>query len=80
MSDHITPPRRRLRFGSSLLPLAALLVATAFQATAHADPVVLTGGEIVVDRASGVARVNLVGNNFSLSYVDDLQFSAGFSA
>lgn len=80
MSDQVTFPRRPHRLGVALMPLALLLFATVFPADAHADPIVLTGGEIVVDRTTGVARVNLFGDNFSLSYFDDLRFSAGFSA
>lgn len=61
-----------------LLPLALFLIVL-LPAGVQADPIVLTGGEIVVDRTRGIATVNLTGLNFSLTYLDDLQFSAGFS-
>jgi hypothetical protein len=74
------PPRRAAtRLAPALLPLALLFIAL-LPAGAQADPIVLTGGEIVVDRTTQVARVNLVGNNFSVSYLTDLQSSLGFSA
>ena len=75
------PPRRdatRLAPALLLPPLALLFVAL-LPAAAQADPIVLTGGEIVVDRTTRTATVRLFGENFSLSYLDDLQFSAGFS-
>jgi hypothetical protein len=77
------PPRRDATRPAPalLLPLAVLFVAL-LPAGAQADPVVLTGGEIVVDRGPlRVAHVNLTGPNFSLSYTIDLNFSSGtFSA
>ncbi len=79
MNPRTFPRRDTAWLTPALLPLALLFVAL-LPAGAYADPIVLTGGEIVVDRANGIARVNLVGDNFSVSYFTDLQFSSGFSA
>lgn len=73
------PPRRAAtRLAPALLlPLALLLIAL-LPAGAQADPIVLTGGEIVIDRGPlRVARVTLTGPNFSVFYSIDLNFSSG---
>ena len=61
-----------------LLPLALLFIAL-LPAGAQADPVVLTGGEVVVDRTLGVARVNLTGHNFTVSFFTFLPSHQSFS-
>lgn len=74
------PPRSAAtRLAPALVPLALLFIAL-LPAGAQAAPVVLTGGEIVVNRTTRTASVNLVGQNFSVSFSTDLQFDFGFSA
>jgi hypothetical protein len=62
-----------------VLPLLALLlVATVFQTSAQADPIVLTGGEIVIDRGPlRVVHISLSGVNFSVNFSNDLNFPGG---
>ena len=74
------PPRRAAKrlAPALLLPLALLFIAL-LPAGAQADPIVLTGGEVVVDRTLGVARVNLTGHNFSVSFFTFLPSHQSFT-
>jgi hypothetical protein len=74
-----SPRSAATRLAPALLPLALLFIAL-LPAGAQADPIVLTSGEIVVDRTTRTASVNLVGPNFSVRFSTDLQFDFGFSA
>ena len=78
MKPSQSPRSAATRLTPALLPLALLFIAL-LPAGAQADPIVLTSGEIVVNRTTRTASVNLVGQNFSVSFSTDLQFDFGFS-
>lgn len=78
MNEHNPPRRAAARLAPALLAPLALLFIALLPAGAKADPIVLTGGEIVVDRGPlRVARVTLTGLNFAVSFTEDLNFPGG---
>ena len=74
----LTSSRTPCRLRRAALPLLALHFGAVFQTSAQADPVVLTGGEIVIDRGPlRFVSVSLTGVNFSVNFSNDLNFPGG---
>jgi len=66
---------KRLGRSRTLFPLALFLGIIAFENTAHADTITLTGGQVVLNASSRVLTVDLIGPNFILHSFDDFSFS-----
>ena len=71
MADSTNSRRGPKWLAPALFPLAFFLVLTAFQTTARADAITLTGGQVVLDSASRTVFVSLTGPGFNLRSVSD---------
>lgn len=75
MTGNNISQRRVGHFAPTLLPLLLLLGLAVFPARAEADPITLTGGQVIIDSAQRLTLVNLSGAGLQInSRVEDIRY------